>query len=183
MSELIEALLVLSRISRHTLHREIVDVSALAESIVQDLRQKDPHAQRRSRDPAEHDRARRPPPDQRPVPEPDRERLEVHVQDRPARASRSASRAAARWRRCSCATTARASTWRTSRSCSSRSSDCTARRSSTARASGSRPSRASSIAMAGRIWAEGKPNAGAVFYFTLPTAPITEHSWSITRAA
>jgi hypothetical protein len=26
----------------------------------------------------------------------------------------------------------------------------------------------------GRIWAEGKPNAGAVFYFTLPTAPMTE---------
>ena len=42
MSELIEALLVLSRISRQTLHREIVDVSALAESIVQDMRQKDP---------------------------------------------------------------------------------------------------------------------------------------------
>jgi signal transduction histidine kinase len=42
MSELIDALLVLSRISRHTLHREIIDVSALAESIVQDLRQKDP---------------------------------------------------------------------------------------------------------------------------------------------
>ncbi|HEY0681491.1 MAG TPA: ATP-binding protein [Steroidobacter sp.] len=42
MSELIDALLVLSRISRHTLHREIIDVSALAESIIQDLRQKDP---------------------------------------------------------------------------------------------------------------------------------------------
>lgn len=42
MSELIDALLVLSRISRHTLHREIIDVSALAESIFQDLRQKDP---------------------------------------------------------------------------------------------------------------------------------------------
>ncbi|HKU14614.1 MAG TPA: ATP-binding protein [Steroidobacteraceae bacterium] len=42
MSELIEALLVLSRISRQTLHRELVDVSALAESIVQDMRQKDP---------------------------------------------------------------------------------------------------------------------------------------------
>jgi light-regulated signal transduction histidine kinase (bacteriophytochrome) len=42
MSELIDALLVLSRISRHTLHREIVDVSALAEHVVADLRQKDP---------------------------------------------------------------------------------------------------------------------------------------------
>jgi signal transduction histidine kinase len=42
MSELIDALLVLSRISRHTLHREIIDASALAESIIQDLRQRDP---------------------------------------------------------------------------------------------------------------------------------------------
>lgn len=42
MSELIDALLALSRISRHTLHREIVDVSALAEHAVADLRQKDP---------------------------------------------------------------------------------------------------------------------------------------------
>jgi signal transduction histidine kinase len=42
MSELIDALLVLSRISRHTLHREVIDVSALAESIIQDLRQRDP---------------------------------------------------------------------------------------------------------------------------------------------
>jgi light-regulated signal transduction histidine kinase (bacteriophytochrome) len=42
MSELIDALLALSRISRHTLHREIVDVSALAEQVVADLRQKDP---------------------------------------------------------------------------------------------------------------------------------------------
>ena len=42
MSELIDALLVLSRISRHTLHRELIDVSALAEGIVQDLRQRDP---------------------------------------------------------------------------------------------------------------------------------------------
>lgn len=42
MSELIDALLVLSRISRHTLRREIVDVSALAEQVVADLHQKDP---------------------------------------------------------------------------------------------------------------------------------------------
>ncbi|HEU4653995.1 MAG TPA: HAMP domain-containing sensor histidine kinase, partial [Steroidobacteraceae bacterium] len=38
MSELIDALLTLSRISRHTLHREIVDVSALVDSIISDLR-------------------------------------------------------------------------------------------------------------------------------------------------
>lgn len=42
MSELIDALLVLSRISRHTLHREIIDITALVEGIVQDLRQTDP---------------------------------------------------------------------------------------------------------------------------------------------
>jgi signal transduction histidine kinase len=42
MSELIDALLALSRISRYTLHRETVDVSAMAETIVQDLRQRQP---------------------------------------------------------------------------------------------------------------------------------------------
>jgi light-regulated signal transduction histidine kinase (bacteriophytochrome) len=42
MSELIDALLVLSRISRHTLRREAVDVTAVAESVIADLRQKDP---------------------------------------------------------------------------------------------------------------------------------------------
>jgi signal transduction histidine kinase len=42
MSELIDALLVLSRISRHTLRRELVDVSALVEAVIADLRQRDP---------------------------------------------------------------------------------------------------------------------------------------------
>lgn len=42
MSDLIDALLALSRISRHTLHREIVDVSTLAEQVIADLRQKEP---------------------------------------------------------------------------------------------------------------------------------------------
>jgi signal transduction histidine kinase len=45
MSELIDALLVLSRISRHTLHREIVDASAIAEAIVAELRQNEPGRQ------------------------------------------------------------------------------------------------------------------------------------------
>jgi light-regulated signal transduction histidine kinase (bacteriophytochrome) len=43
MSDLIDALLALSRISRHTLHREMIDVSALAHTIVHDLRQSEPH--------------------------------------------------------------------------------------------------------------------------------------------
>jgi signal transduction histidine kinase len=42
MSELIDALLVLSRISRHTLHREIIDATALAETIVNDFHHGDP---------------------------------------------------------------------------------------------------------------------------------------------
>src|SRR5690606_30920016 len=42
MSELIDALLVLSHISRHTLHRQNVDVTALASSIVQEMRHSDP---------------------------------------------------------------------------------------------------------------------------------------------
>jgi light-regulated signal transduction histidine kinase (bacteriophytochrome) len=42
MSELIDALLVLSRISRHTLHREIIDVSAIVANVIADLRQNDP---------------------------------------------------------------------------------------------------------------------------------------------
>ena len=42
MSELIEALLALSRISRHTLHREILDVSALAAEVVAELRHANP---------------------------------------------------------------------------------------------------------------------------------------------
>jgi light-regulated signal transduction histidine kinase (bacteriophytochrome) len=35
-------LLVLSRISRHTLHRELVDVSSIADTVIGELRQSDP---------------------------------------------------------------------------------------------------------------------------------------------
>jgi signal transduction histidine kinase len=42
MSELIDALLALSRISRHTLHRETVDVSLLSDLVIADLRQQQP---------------------------------------------------------------------------------------------------------------------------------------------
>jgi signal transduction histidine kinase len=45
MSELIDALLVLSRISRHTLRRESVDITAIVESVSADLRQRDPSRQ------------------------------------------------------------------------------------------------------------------------------------------
>ena len=42
MSGLIDALLVLSRISRHTLHRETIDVTLVLENLIQDLRQREP---------------------------------------------------------------------------------------------------------------------------------------------
>lgn len=42
MSKLIDALLELSRISRYTLHRQTIDVTALAMQIVQELRRDDP---------------------------------------------------------------------------------------------------------------------------------------------
>jgi signal transduction histidine kinase len=44
-SELIEALLVLSRISRHTLYREEIDLTQLCDGVISDLRQKDPDRQ------------------------------------------------------------------------------------------------------------------------------------------
>ncbi len=45
MSELIDAAAVLSRISRHTLRREGVDVTAVAEGVIAGLRQRDPERQ------------------------------------------------------------------------------------------------------------------------------------------
>lgn len=42
MSELIEALLALSRIARHELRAEVLDISALAQQTVDELRRKDP---------------------------------------------------------------------------------------------------------------------------------------------
>lgn len=42
MSELIDALLALSRISRHTLHRETVDMTALCELVIAELQQQQP---------------------------------------------------------------------------------------------------------------------------------------------
>ena len=90
------------------------------------------------------------------------------------RASRSAQRATARWRRCFVRDNGAGFDMAYAQSCSRRSSGCTAQRTSRAPASGSRPSRASSIATAAASGPRASRNAGAMFYFTLPTAPITD---------
>ncbi|MGH8237121.1 MAG: sensor histidine kinase [Steroidobacteraceae bacterium] len=173
MSELIEALLVLSRISRQTLHREIVDVTALAESIVQDLRQKDPT---------------------RSVEVVIRPNMAVHG-DRRLVSDLFQNLIANAWKFTSKLGQARIEIGQ-----SSGGSLATLYiRDNGAgfdmayeqklfkpfqRLHGSADFDGSGVGLAtvarivdrhgGRIWAEGKPNAGAVFYFTLPTAPITD---------
>ena len=70
--------------------------------------------------------------------------------------------------RCSCATTASASTCSTPTSCSASSSGCTAPTSSRAPASAWPTCGASSSATAAATWAEGALDSGATFYVTLP---------------
>jgi signal transduction histidine kinase len=172
MSELIEALLVLSRISRQTLHREIVDVTALAESIVQDMRQKDPT---------------------RSVEVVIQPNMAVHG-DRRLVGDLFQNLIGNAWKFTSKTGDARIEIGQ-----SNGGSLATLYiRDNGAgfdmayeqklfkpfqRLHGSADFDGSGIGLAtvarivdrhgGRIWAEGKPNAGAVFYFTLPTAPIT----------
>lgn len=173
MSELIEALLVLSRISRQTLHREIVDVTALAESIVQDMRQKDPA---------------------RNVELVIQPNMAVHG-DRRLVGDLFQNLIGNAWKFTSKTVEARIEIGQ-----SSGGSLATLYiRDNGAgfdmayeqklfkpfqRLHGSAEFDGSGVGLAtvarivdrhgGRIWAEGKPNAGAVFYFTLPTAPITD---------
>lgn len=173
MSELIEALLVLSRISRQTLHREIVDVSALAEGIVQDMRQKEPW---------------------RNVEVAIQPNMAVHG-DRRLVGDLFQNLIGNAWKFTSKIEHARIEIGQ-----SSGGSLATLYiRDNGAgfdmayeqklfkpfqRLHGSAEFDGSGVGLAtvariidrhgGRIWAEGKPNAGAVFYFTLPTAPITD---------
>ncbi len=173
MSELIDALLVLSRISRQTLHREIVDASSLVESIVQDTRQKDPARTVEV------------------VIQPD---MTVHG-DRRLLSDLFQNLIANAWKFTSKTQGARIEIGQ-----SSGGSMVTLYvRDNGAgfdmayeqklfkpfqRLHGASEFDGSGIGLAtvariidrhgGRIWAEGKPNAGAVFYFTLPAAPITD---------
>ena len=173
MSELIEALLVLSRISRQTLHREIVDISALAETIVQDMRQKDPA---------------------RNVEVVIQPNMAVHG-DRRLLGDLFQNLIGNAWKFTSKTDAPRIEIGQSS-------GDPLATlfiRDNGAgfdmayeqklfkpfqRLHGTADFDGSGVGLAtvariidrhgGRIWAEGKPNAGAVFYFTLPTAPITD---------
>lgn len=181
MSELIDALLVLSRISRHTLHREIIDVTALAESVVQDLRQKDP-----SRN------------------------VEVEIQpgmvvhgDRRLINDLFVNLLANAWK-----FTSRTENARIEVGQSQHGSMATmfVRDNGAGfdmaheqklfkpfqRLHGAAEFEGTGVGLAtvariidrhgGRIWAEGKPQEGAVFYFTMPTTPITEQFLLTQRA-
>jgi signal transduction histidine kinase len=173
MSELIEALLVLSRISRQTLHREIVDVSTLAENVVQDMRQKEPS---------------------RSVEVLIQPNMTVHG-DRRLVGDLFQNLIGNAWKFTSKTQQARIEIGQSS----SGSMATLYIRDNGAgfdmayeqklfkpfqRLHGSADFDGSGVGLAtvariidrhgGRIWAEGKPNAGAVFYFTLPTAPITD---------
>jgi signal transduction histidine kinase len=172
MSELIEALLVLSRISRQTLHREIVDVTALAESIVQDMRQKDPT---------------------RSVEVVIQPNMTVHG-DRRLVGDLFQNLIGNAWKFTSKTSEARIEIGQSSGGSmatlyirdNGAGFDMTYEQKlfkPFQRLHGSADFDGSGVGLAtvarivdrhgGRIWAEGKPNAGAVFYFTLPTAPIT----------
>jgi len=173
MSELIEALLVLSRISRQTLHREIVDVTALAESIVQDMRQKDPT---------------------RSVEVVIQPNMTVHG-DRRLIGDLFQNLIGNAWKFTSKTSEARIEIGQSSGGSlatlyirdNGAGFDMTYEQKlfkPFQRLHGSADFDGSGVGLAtvarivdrhgGRIWAEGKPNAGAVFYFTLPTAPITD---------
>jgi signal transduction histidine kinase len=173
MSELIEALLVLSRISRQTLHREIVDVTALAESIVQDMRQKDPT---------------------RSVEVVIQPNMTVHG-DRRLVGDLFQNLIGNAWKFTSKTSEARIEIGQSSGGSmatlyirdNGAGFDMTYEQKlfkPFQRLHGSADFDGSGVGLAtvarivdrhgGRIWAEGKPNAGAVFYFTLPTAPITD---------
>lgn len=181
MSELIDALLALSRISRHTLHREIIDVTALADSIVQDLRQRDT-----SRN------------------------VEVEIQpgmivhgDRRLINDLFVNLLANAWK-----FTSRTENARIEVGQSQHGSMATLFiRDNGAgfdmaheqklfkpfqRLHGAAEFEGTGVGLAtvariidrhgGRIWAEAKPHAGAVFYFTMPTTPITEQFLLMQRA-
>jgi signal transduction histidine kinase len=173
MSELIDALLMLSRISRHTLHRELVDVSALTHEVVADLRQQHP----------KHD-------------------VEVMVQpgmivhgDRRLISDMLVNLLGNAWKFTSKTPHPRVDVGQIS----SGSMATLYIRDNGAgfdmayeqklfkpfqRLHGPAEFDGSGVGLAtvariierhgGRIWAEAKPNNGAVFYFTLPTLPITE---------
>jgi signal transduction histidine kinase len=172
MSELIEALLALSRISRHTLHREIVDVSTLAEGIVLELRQKDP---------ARHIEVSVHP------------SMHVHG-DRRLLHDLFLNLISNAWKFTSKTPAARIEIGQSQGGAmatlfvrdNGAGFDMTYEQKlfkPFQRLHGASDFEGSGIGLAtvariidrhgGRIWAEGKPNAGAVFFFTLPTAPIT----------
>lgn len=181
MSELIDALLALSRISRHTLHRELVDVSALTYEVVADLRQQHPaHNVDVTVQPG----------------------INVHG-DRRLLCDMLVNLLGNAWKFTAKTPRPRIDVGQT---CSGSMATLYIRDNGAGfdmayeqklfkpfqRLHGPTEFEGSGVGLAtvariierhgGRIWAEAKPNNGAVFYFTLPTMPITESLMAGERA-
>jgi light-regulated signal transduction histidine kinase (bacteriophytochrome) len=172
MSELIDALLVLSRISHHTLHRELIDVTAIVERLFADLQEKDPRRQ-----------------------------VEFAIQpdmtvygDRRLLTDMFANLVANAWKFTSKTSQARVEVGQTLQgdvatihvrdngagfdmNYAQKLFKPFQRLHGVTEFEGSGVGLATAARIidrhGGRIWAEGKPNAGAVFHFTIPAQPVT----------
>lgn len=182
MSDLIDALLVLSRISSHTLRREIVDVAALAENVVADMRQKEPGRcveVRIQPNITVHG---------------DRRLLGDLMQNLLGNAWKFTSKSASALIEVGASRSGSMATlYVRDNGAGFDMADQHKLFQPFQRLHGASEFDGSGLGLAtvarivdrhgGRIWAQSQPNAGAVFYFTLPTAPLTEQKLACPATA